>query len=82
MSSATVLVVTRTKTPHFKVRVTRVQHVTQSRRRLRRSLVPEHAVIPRLTRQPVGLLAGRLGTLGGHADRGAVNALARFCGHA
>jgi hypothetical protein len=39
------------------------------RRRLRRSLVAEHAIIPRLTRQPVGLLAGLLGTLGGHADR-------------
>jgi hypothetical protein len=47
-----------TETPHFKVQVAGVQRVTQGRRRLRRSLVAEHAIIPRLTRQPVGLLAG------------------------
>jgi hypothetical protein len=40
--------------------VARVQRVTQGRRRLRWSLIAEHPIVPRLTRQPVCLLAGRL----------------------
>jgi hypothetical protein len=38
--------------------------------------------IPLLTREPISLLAGLLGSLGGHADRNAVGALARFGTHA
>jgi hypothetical protein len=68
--------------PHFKVHVARVRRVTQCRRRLRWSLIAQHSVIPRLTRQPISNLAGLLGALGGHADCGAVKALAGLRGHA
>jgi hypothetical protein len=43
---------------------------------LRWSPISEHPIIPRLACQPISLLAGLLGSLGGHADRAAVNALA------
>jgi hypothetical protein len=67
--------------PHLKVHVARVQCVIQCRRRLRRPLVAEHAEIPRLTREPVGNLAGFLGTLGRHLDCDAVEALAGLRAH-
>jgi hypothetical protein len=48
--------------PHFEIEVARVQRVTQCRRWLRRPTEAEHALVPRFTREPIGLLAGFLGT--------------------
>jgi hypothetical protein len=49
-----------TQAPNLKIQVSSVQGVTKGRRRLRRSPVTKHAVIPRLTRQPVSFFAGLL----------------------
>jgi hypothetical protein len=41
----------------FEIAVARIERVAQRRRWLRRTLKPEHALIPRLDGEPVGFLA-------------------------
>jgi hypothetical protein len=53
---------------HLKIEVASVQCVTQGRRRLRRSLEAQHALIPCVTREPISFLAGFLGTLCGRTN--------------
>ena len=48
--SATVQLRVATEAPNLKIRITNVQRVTQGRRRLRRTLIAQHAVIPCFTR--------------------------------
>lgn len=66
----------------LKVTITGIQCVADGRRRLRRSLIAKHAIVPRLTREPVSFFPRMLGTLGRGSDRGSVNAFAGFGGHA
>lgn len=68
--------------PNLKVTITGIQCVADGRRRLGRSLIAKHAIVPRLTREPVSFFPRMLGTLGRGSDRGSVNAFAGFGGHA
>jgi hypothetical protein len=63
------------KATDLKVPVPGVQGIADGRRRLGRSLVAEHPVIPGLNREPVGHLARFLGALRRIADRLAVDDL-------
>jgi hypothetical protein len=56
--------------------IARVERVTQCGRWLRRPLKAEHALVPRLDREPVGLLARFRRPLCRRLDRRAVDALA------
>ena len=42
---------------HFEIAVPGIERVTERGRWLRRSLKAEHALVPRLDREPVGLFA-------------------------
>src|SRR6478736_6360225 len=64
------------KAADFEVDITGVQRVTQRRRRLRRTLKAEHALIPRLDGEPIGFLACFRRPLCRRPDRATVNALA------
>jgi len=48
---------------------------------LRRTLKTEHALVPRLDGEPVGVLAGLGGPLRRRADRRAIDALSRLRAH-
>ena len=48
---------------HFKIAKPGVDRVAQRGRWLRRPLKAEHALVPSLTREPIGFLAGLLGAL-------------------
>jgi len=60
----------------FEIAVSGIERIAQRRGWLRRSLKPEHALIPRLAGQLVGFLAGFRGALCRCAHRSAVNRLA------
>jgi hypothetical protein len=45
---------------HLKIQVTGVERVAEGRGGLGRSLIPEHALVPGLTGQPIGFFAPRL----------------------
>src|SRR6185312_12043373 len=61
---------------HFEIAKPGVDRVAQRRRWLRRRLKAEHALVPRLAGEPVGLLPGFGRALCRRADRSAVNGLA------
>src|SRR5690349_16270606 len=63
---------------NLKIAVARVKGIAKRRGRLGRSLVAKHPIIPRLTGQPVGLLASFFGSLRRHSDHGAVEVCARL----
>ncbi len=67
---------------HFEIAEPGVDRVTQRRRRLRRSLKAEHALIPCLDREPIGLLARFRRPLCRRPNRRAVDCLSRFASHA
>jgi len=67
--------------PHFEMEVTSIQRVAQCRRWLRRPTEAEHALVPYFAREPIGLLAGFLGTRCGRTNWCAVNRMAGFGGH-
>ena len=54
------LVGVATEASDFKIAVTSIERIAESRRRLSWSLVPEHALVPGFTGEPISLLA-RLG---------------------
>ncbi len=56
MSRATVWCIAA-KAFHFEITVPGIEGIAQRRRRLRRTLKAEHALVPRLDREAVGLLA-------------------------
>src|ERR1700682_3270099 len=64
------------KTFHFEIAKPGVDRVAHRRRWLRRTLKAEHAFVPRLNREPVGVLARLRRPLCRRPDRRAVNALA------
>jgi hypothetical protein len=64
------------KATDFEIAKPGVDRVTQRRRWLRRSLKPEHALVPRLDREPVGFFACVSRPFRRSPDRCAVNGLA------
>ena len=62
--------------PDFETEKTRVEGIAERRRWLRRTFVPKHALIPRLTGKAVGFLARLGGALSRSPDRTAVNGFA------
>jgi hypothetical protein len=58
-----------------------IERVADRRRRLRGTLEPEHAFIPSLAREPIGLLAGSPRLLRCGADRSAVDRFPRLRAH-
>jgi len=64
------------KAPDFKIEIARIEGITERRRRLRLSFVPDHPLIPRLASKAVGLFACLPGSFGRRPDRTAVNRLA------
>jgi len=67
---------------HFEIAVPGIEGAAQRGRWLRRTLKAEHALVPRLAGEPVGVLACLGGPLCRCPDRCAVNGLARLCAHA
>jgi hypothetical protein len=67
---------------HFKIAKPGVERIAQRRRWLRRSLIAEHALVPRLDGELVGLLAGFRRPLRRRPDRRAVDRLSRLGAHA
>ena len=61
---------------NLQIAVSRIERVAQRWRRLRRPLKAEHALVPRLAREPVGFLARFGRTLCRRPDRRPVNGLA------
>ena len=61
---------------HFEIAVSGIERIAERRRWLRRSLKAEHALVPRVARKLIGLLAGFGRPLSRRPDRAAVNALA------
>jgi hypothetical protein len=66
----------------FEIAIARIECVTERGRWLRRSLKPEHALVPRLDREPVGLLARCRRPVCRRPDRRAVDRLAGLGAHA
>src|SRR6476660_1032864 len=69
------------KTTDFKIAVPGIERVTQRRRRLRWSLVAEHAHVPRFAGELVGFLPRQLCFLGGKPDRMPVEIFAGLGAH-
>jgi hypothetical protein len=65
----------------FEIEVPRIQRVPQCRRRLRGTLVAEHALVSGFAGEPIRNLARLPGALRRCADRCAINALPRFGAH-
>jgi hypothetical protein len=66
------------KAPDFEIAVPGVERIAQRRRRLRRSLEAEHALVPSIDGEPVSLLACFLRPLCRRPDGAAVDALSRL----
>ena len=64
------------KAADFEVEVARVERVAERRRRLRRTVITEHALVPSFAGKAVGFLAGSGGSLCRDPDGGAEHALA------
>ena len=75
MSRATVWVGVAAKATDFEIAVPGVERIAQRRRWLRRTLKAEHALVPRLDGEPVGLLASFHRALRRCPDRSAVDGL-------
>src|SRR5262245_6140278 len=67
---------------HLQKDVSGIERIPQRWRRLRGPPKPQHALIPRLASELVGLLPGRGRALLRNADRAAVHSIARFGAHA
>lgn len=64
------------KATDFEIAIPGIECIAQRRRRLRRTLKPEHALVPRLAGELVGFLACLRSPLCRRPDRCAVNRLA------
>ena len=70
------------KALHFEIAIPGIERVAERRRWLRRTLKAEHALVPRLDGELVGVLAGFGRALRRRPNRCAVDRLARFGAHA
>ena len=81
MSRETGLVRVAAKATDFEIAIPGIERVAQRRRRLRWSLVAEHAHVPRFAGELVGFLPRQLRLLGGKPDRMPVEIFAGLGAH-
>jgi hypothetical protein len=67
-----------TEAAHLKIPIARIQRIADCRGWLRGTLQPQHAFVPSLAREPIGVLAGSPRLLRCGTDRTAVDRLSRL----